>query len=269
MPPQKVTKLEVEAFDPDNVAKQQELEDMFRDAGLDSPADLVAKAATGVGGVCEAPGASVQRRLLQPSRRIQREIRARSQTRGYAGWLNSKLQARDGWDIACDDTVGGLLGLVGLDDTMEAFCAGKSRKSDPNCVHPLAAIPEYHRAPQIGYIWLTLCLLVYDARDAFKCLIGGCKKTTIITKTTTYDFNYGWKIDFPSIQSWLTKTGENKILTCVNCGFSISNIAFSGKIVVSLTEGVITIKSADFTPGISGAANMIVRLQSDGAYSGS
>jgi hypothetical protein len=113
-----------------------------------------------------------------------------------------------------------------------------------------------------------VCVSVYDNRDAFKCLFGGCKTTTIITKTTTYDFNYAWKIDFPSIQGWLTKTGSNKVMSCVNCGFSVSNIAFSGKIVVSITEGVITIKSADVTPGISGTANMIVRLQSDGAYSG-
>jgi len=114
---------------------------------------------------------------------------------------------------------------------------------------------------------VSFSTLVYDSRDAFKCLFGGCKTTTIVTTTSTYDFEYAWKIDFPSIQGWLTMTGPNKVLTCVNCGFSVSNIAFSGKIVVAITEGVITIKSANVTPGISGTANMIVRLQSDGAYS--
>ncbi|KAK4149472.1 hypothetical protein C8A00DRAFT_37923 [Chaetomidium leptoderma] len=175
------------------------------------------------------PGATVQRRLLQLSRRIQREIRARSQARNYAGWVRSKLKARDGdgWDVACDDFVTGLLGIIGLDKAMEAVCAGKS---------------------------------LYDNRDAFKCLFGGSKTTTIITETTMYDFNYAWKIDFPSIQGWLTKTGSNKVMSCVNCGFSVSNIAFLGKIVVSITEGVITIKSADVSPGMSGTANMIVRL---------
>jgi hypothetical protein len=113
-----------------------------------------------------------------------------------------------------------------------------------------------------------MCAPVYDNRDAFKCIFGGCKTSTTTTKTTTYDFDYAWKIDFPSIQGWLTQTGPNKLISCVNCGFSVSNIAFSGKIVVSITEGVMTIKSADVTPGISGTANMIVRLQSDGAYSG-
>jgi hypothetical protein len=144
VPPQKVTELEVAAYNPDEVGKQQELEDMFQEAGLDSPADLVAKASAGVGGVCEAPGATVQRRLLQPSRRIQREIRARSQARNYAGWVHSKLKARDGdgWDVACDDFVTGLLGIIGLDEAMEAVCAGKSRKSNPSCFsHPFFAIP--------------------------------------------------------------------------------------------------------------------------------
>lgn len=130
VPPQKVTQLEVAPYDPDNLGKQQELEDMFQEAGLDSPADLVAKASAGLQGMCEAPAATVQRRLLQPSRRIQREIRARSQARNYASWVHSRLKARgdDGWDVACDDLVTGLLGIVGLDKPMEAVCAGKSRK---------------------------------------------------------------------------------------------------------------------------------------------
>ena len=136
VPPQKVTELEVAAYDPNDVGKQQELEDMFQESGLDSPVDLLAKASAGVGGVCQAPGATVQRRLLQPSRRIQREIRARSQARDYAGWLYSKLKARgsDGWDVACSDFVTGLLSLVGLDEAMEkGVCAGKERKSNPSC----------------------------------------------------------------------------------------------------------------------------------------
>ncbi len=130
VPAQKVTTLEVAPFDPDNVGKQQELDDMFADSGLDSPADLVAKASSGVAGVCEAPAAAVHRRLLQPSRRVQREIRARSQERNYARWVHSRLQARDsdGWDIACSDMVGGLLGLIHLDEAMETVCNSKDRK---------------------------------------------------------------------------------------------------------------------------------------------
>jgi hypothetical protein len=130
VPAQKVTELEVAPFDRDDVGKQQELEDMFADSGVDSPADLVAKASSGVAGICQSPAAAVQRRLLQPSRRVQREIRARSQKRNYAGWVHSKLQARDsdGWDIACSDMVGGLLGLVGLDGAMETACNSKDRK---------------------------------------------------------------------------------------------------------------------------------------------
>ena len=268
VPPQKVTELEVAPYDPDNVGKQQELEDMFQNAGLDSPADLVAKASTGLQGVCEAPAATVQRRLLQPSRRIQREIRARSQVRSYADSVYSRLKARDdGWDVACDDLVTGLLGIVRLGDAMEAVCAGKSRKSNPPLSF-LFFLEFFSLLPQRRLL-TSVCVSVYDNRDAFKCLFGGCQTTTyIVTKTTTYDFNYAWKIDFPNIQSWLTKTGNNKLISCVNCGFAVSNIAFSGKIVVSVTEGVLTIKSADVTPGISGTANMVVRLQSDGAYSG-
>lgn len=113
-----------------------------------------------------------------------------------------------------------------------------------------------------------MCVSVYDNRDAIKCLFGGCKTSTVITKTTTYDFDYAWSIRFPTMDGWLTYANSNKVLSCVNCGFSVTNIAFSGKIVVSITQGTMTIKSADVTPGISGTANMIVRLQSDGAYSG-
>ncbi|KAI8253149.1 hypothetical protein K4K58_007405 [Colletotrichum sp. SAR11_239] len=155
-----------------------------------------------------------------------------------ADWLNKRLEARavDGWDIACDDTVGELVGLIPGGDLLGLVCAGKS---------------------------------IYDARDAIKCLFGGCQTVTyIVTKTMTYDFNYSWLITYPTISQAVTYGGGNKVLSCVNCGFSISSISFIGKIIVVITNGVVQIQQADVTPGISGVANAVVRLQSDGPWNG-
>ena len=78
-----------------------------------------------------------------------------------------------------------------------------------------------------------------------------------------------WQLNFPSVASWLTKQGDNKVLSCVDCGFSISSITFSGKIVVDVKEGVLSIQSAELTPGITAVASMVMRLQSDADWSGS
>ncbi|KAJ3955188.1 hypothetical protein N0V92_008295 [Colletotrichum tropicale] len=231
-------------YNPDDLAGQQAAEDGFTEAGLSKPADLASKATEGLNqiaaNVCppNSNGTIVRRMLLGLDQRDDPQDTPALRAHRLADWLNKRLEARavDGWDIACDDTVGELVGLIPGGDLLGLVCAGKS---------------------------------IYDARDAIKCLFGGCQTVTyIVTKTMTYDFNYSWLITYPTISQAVTYGGGNKVLSCVNCGFSISSISFIGKIIVVITNGVVQIQQADVTPGISGVANAVVRLQSDGPWNG-
>ncbi|KAE9577165.1 hypothetical protein CGMCC3_g6859 [Colletotrichum fructicola] len=231
-------------YNPDDLAGQQAAEDGFTEAGLSKPADLASKATEGLNqiaaNVCppNSNATIVRRMLLGLDQRDDPQDTPALRAHRLADWLNKRLEARavDGWDIACDDTVGELVGLIPGGDLLGLVCAGKS---------------------------------IYDARDAIKCLFGGCQTVTyIVTKTMTYDFNYSWLITYPTISQAVTYGGGNKVLSCVNCGFSISSISFIGKIIVVITNGVVQIQQADVTPGISCVANAVVRLQSDGPWNG-
>ena len=244
IPSQNTTQLQAASYNPDDSSRQQELEDVFQSFGLSSPSALASKASAGLNGICEAPTAVVKRSLSQslPRRRQENGTRARvRRARRYAQVLGRMLTARDdkAWSTSCDDIVTGILGtftnLGG--QTLQTICNGKN---------------------------------LYDNRDAFKCLFGGCQTPLYaVTEETTYDFTYEWQLNFPTVASWLTKQGDNKVLSCVNYGFSISSITFSGKIIVHVKEGTLSIQSADLTPGITGMASMVVRLQSDADWSGS
>ncbi|KAF4927604.1 hypothetical protein CGCVW01_v002403 [Colletotrichum viniferum] len=244
VPALKGSDLPAAPYNPDDLAGQQAAEDGFTEAGLSKPADLASKATEGLNqiaaNVCPPNSNStiVRRMLLGLDQRDDPQDTPALRAHRLADWLNKRLEARavDGWDIACDDTVGELVGLIPGGDLLGLVCAGKS---------------------------------IYDARDAIKCLFGGCQTVTyIVTKTMTYDFNYSWLITYPTISQAVTYGGGNKVLSCVNCGFSISSISFIGKIIVVITNGVVQIQQADVTPGISGVANAVVRLQSDGPWNG-
>ncbi|KAF4853496.1 hypothetical protein CGCSCA4_v002490 [Colletotrichum siamense] len=244
VPALKGSDLPAAPYNPDDLAGQQAAEDGFTEAGLSKPADLASKATEGLNqiaaNVCppNSNATIVRRMLLGLDQRDDPQDTPALRAHRLADWLNKRLEARavDGWDIACDDTVGELVGLIPGGDLLGLVCAGKS---------------------------------IYDARDAIKCLFGGCQTVTyIVTKTMTYDFNYSWLITYPTISQAVTYGGGNKVLSCVNCGFSISSISFIGKIIVVITNGVVQIQQADVTPGISGVANAVVRLQSDGPWNG-
>ncbi|KAK1764282.1 kelch domain-containing protein [Phialemonium atrogriseum] len=246
VPSQNTTQIQVAPYDPDDLSKQEQLENVFQTLGLSPPSALASEASSGLNGVCDAPTTVAKRSLGgHPLTRTPRESGARARVRrarNYAREMARMLKARDdnkGWSTSCDDMVTGILGtftdLGGK--TLQAVCGGKS---------------------------------LADNRDAFKCLFGGCQTPQyVVTQETTYDFTYEWQLNFPSVASWLTKVGDNRVLSCVNCGFSISSITFGGKIIVNVKEGDLSIQSAEVTPGISGVANMVVRLQSDADWSGS
>ncbi|KAH0433894.1 kelch domain-containing protein [Colletotrichum camelliae] len=242
VPAQKGQEIPAATYNPDDLAGQQAVEDAFKEAGLDKPSDLLSKATDGLkkvaANVCPSDSATVKRKLLEPSIQARRERIAKARALRLGNFISNRLEARetDGWDIACDDTVTELVGHLPGGGALELVCAGKS---------------------------------LYDNRDAIKCLFGGCKTTTYITtKTTTYDFNYSWTMNFPTISQVLKYGPGSKALSCVNCGFSVTSISFTGKIIVVVTNGNLEIKQADVTPGIAGTAYMIARLQSDGPWEG-
>jgi hypothetical protein len=242
----------VSPFDPTNTTAQAALEDQLRRMGLDPPASLADEGLRGARGVCYAPtkttSSAANAGTSSPAKRSTKARRRSSQGYSLGSVLSltrNLLAKRFGWsdftDIACDDMVGDLIGAFsgGAGDGVQAACAAND---------------------------------LYQNRDAIKCLFSNCyTTTTIITyytppPATKYTFDYSWKVNFPPIQQAVSSQGPNKVLSCVNCGFSISNIQFSGQIVINMTAGVI--KEAQITAGISGAASMIAGLQSDGPWNG-
>ncbi|KAK4103933.1 hypothetical protein N658DRAFT_521765 [Parathielavia hyrcaniae] len=230
-------------YDPDNMAEQEALEEKFREWGVDDPSTLGAQGDVGAKGVCSAPtkttNAATARRLLpKPRRRGSFFGDAFSSVRG-------SIAKRFGWDdikaIGCDDLVGDIVGEVneGAGAALGLACAAND---------------------------------IYENREGYKCLFTGCyTTTTIITyytppPATKYNFDYSWRVTYPALKQAVRSMGPNKVLSCDNCGFSISNIQFSGQIVINMTAGAI--KEATITAGISGAASMVAGLKSDGAWNG-
>ncbi len=165
IPSQNTTQLQAAPYNPDDSSRQQELEDVFQSFGMSPPDALASKASSALNGVCEAPTAVVKRSLSQPLTRRRRENGARARVRrarNYAQATGRMLKARDdkAWSTSCGDMVTGILGtftdLGGK--TLQTVCNGKN---------------------------------LYDNRDAFKCLFGGCQTPIyVVTEETTYDFTY-------------------------------------------------------------------------------
>jgi len=229
-------------YDPDNSAEQEALEDKFREWGVEAPAALAAQGASGAKGVCSAP----TKTTTAPVRRSVTRTRRSSSFLGNAvSAVRSRLGKRFGWDdikeIGCSDLVGDLVGAAseGAGAGLGLACAAND---------------------------------LYENREGLKCFFTGCyTTTTIITyytppPATKYNFDYSWRLTYPALKQTVRSMGPGKVLSCDNCGFSISNIQFSGQIVINMTAGVI--KEATMTAGISGDASMVAGLKSDGPWSG-
>jgi hypothetical protein len=240
---EKGVELTPNAYDPDNTAEQEALEDKFREWGMDDPSSLGSQGANGAKGVCSAPTKTTS--TVTARRSAPKSRRAGSFFGDAISSVRSGLAKRFGWDdikeIGCDDLVGDIVGEVneGAGAALGLACAAND---------------------------------IYENRDGFKCLFSNCyTTTTIITyytppPATKYNFDYSWKITYPALKQAVRYGGANKVLSCDNCGFSVSNIQFSGQIVINMTAGVI--KEATITAGISGAASMVAGLKSDGAWNG-
>lgn len=238
-------------YDLDDTSDQAALEDMFNQWGVEAPTKLSAEAASGAsaaaGGVeCVTPTKTTPgsaRRAPPKTRRSSGSLLAR-----IVSTVSPKLAKRLSWndikEVGCSDFVTGLVGEAN---------AGVGAALEGGCVAAEAA--------QNG--------------ENFGCvMMGGCFYTsTIITYYTpppanVYDFDYSWKLKLPSLTQRSVKGGgPGKVLSCENCGFSISMIQFSGKIIINMTAGVI--KEATMTAGISGMANLVAGLQADAPWAGS
>ena len=234
-------------YDPDNTDDQAALEDKFREWGLDDPSSLGAQGASGAKGVCGPPTKTTTTTSVPARRSIPKARRSSigSFFTNAVSSLSPKLAKRLSWDdvtgVACDDLVGDIVGEAseGAGAALGLACAGND---------------------------------LYQNRDGLSCFLTGCyTTTTIITyytppPATQYNFDYSWKLTYPALKQAVRYQGA-KTLSCDNCGFAISNIQFSGQIVINMTAGVI--KEATITAGISGDASMVAGLNTDGAWSGS
>ena len=229
-------------YDPDNTADQAALEDKFREWGMEDPAALGAQGSSGSKGVCTAPTKTTN----TVARRSSPKVRRSGSFFGNAiGSVSPKLAKRFGLndikEIGCSDVVGDIAGAIneGVGAGLGLACAAND---------------------------------LYENRDALKCFFTGCYTTkTVITyytppPATKYNFDYSWRVTYPALQRTVRSYGPGKTLSCDNCGFSISNIQFSGQIIINMTAGII--KEATITAGISGDASMVAGLKSDGPWNG-
>ncbi|CAM1511816.1 Fc.00g093290.m01.CDS01 [Cosmosporella sp. VM-42] len=230
-------------YNPDDTARQQELEDELERLGLPSPDTLKAEADEKVDnaeqGIC--PNDSKKRDLSSltssPLPRTKRQSRFIAAANRFDTFLAERdLTKRDAWDYICHDAVEA---VMGVSETAEAghkaLCAGKN---------------------------------LYDSWDGIKCVFGGCGPT-VLYETLTYTWNYEWILTFPSISTWLIKAGDANQLNCVDCSFKMSSIKFHGQIVVIKAQGQIAIKEATLIPEITGVANLVVELKTNQAWTSS
>ncbi|KPM44183.1 hypothetical protein AK830_g2321 [Neonectria ditissima] len=227
--------LTVSAYNPEDTARQAELEDALQALGLKPVDDLFAAADAKVTEASSTTCPNVKRGV-PPLKKTVTRSRVTSRFMDAAGRFENLLNKRgdDGfWDYACGDVVEALAGLSEATEAgQQLLCAGKS---------------------------------LYDSRDALKCIFGGCGNVVSYTELT-YTWNYEWIVKFPSISQWLQMLNDNNVLSCVDCSFKISSLKFSGKIVVWSTQGTIQIKEATLIPEVTGSANMIVDLKTDRAW---
>ncbi len=230
-------------YDPDNTADQAALEDKFREWGMEDPAALGAQGSSGANGVCTAPTKTTNPVV---AKRSSPKLRRSGSFFGNAVSSVTRVAKRGfGWDdvkeIGCSDVVGDFVGEIneGVGAGLGLACAAND---------------------------------LYENRDALKCFFTGCYTTkTVITyytppPATKYNFDYSWRVTYPALKQTVRSYGPGKTLSCDNCGFSISNIQFSGQIIINMTAGVI--KEATITAGISGDASMVAGLKSDGPWNG-
>ncbi|KAM0229736.1 hypothetical protein ACHAPO_009810 [Fusarium lateritium] len=229
-------------FDPNDTSGQEALASQLVDMGLD-PVDDFVKSAEGKipdvdpdsdEGVCPNP---------RTKRGLTRGLRSRRDTFGgrrlngrfaqAAGKLEKYLAKRDGWDYGCNEALGEFLGVFGdVGTAHELVCSGKD---------------------------------MWDSRDAFVCLFGGCGPT-VKYEEWTYTWNYEWVVDFPTISEWIAQPGDGSSVRCLDCSMKLTSLKFTGTIVVWLVDGKVEIKSADLTPEVVGKANMLIALEATRAW---
>ena len=183
----------------DSYPGQAGLENQLDNWGLDPPSSLAALASNGVQDLCYLP-------IVSPTDSVTSSTETEAPTTNR---LAKRFSFDDFTDYTCDDTINDLVGALNEDigDAVEATCG----------INDLV-----------------------QNQDALKCLFENCYTTkTIITyytppPATKYNFDYSWSVDFPPIQR-IVAYG----IGCVNCGFSISNIEFSGEIIINMTAGTI------------------------------
>lgn len=240
--PELDVEISVDPFDPDNAALQAALEDEFQDYGMTPPDGLFNQAKDALKqDTCTIHPRSfpTKRHFIPASANL---FQRRTSIRSMDDFYNKMLAKRaDAWEVGCSDEVGALAGMFGLGDVQEGVCAGKD---------------------------------LYDSRDAIKCLFTNCQRyytTTIITyyyppPSTKYNFEYSWKVKFPTLADrYLTATPAGSV-KCVNCGLSVSNVGFTGEIIVNMTSG--EIQKAVVTTGVSQVADLVMNLKSSGPYQG-
>lgn len=240
-PPQGETELIPSAYDPEDATRQQELADELEAMGMPPLDDLFTSANEKVDAAESGTCPNLDKRnsnftpLVPKTRAPKRRHEARFLTGAHR--LEQRLSKRDFWDVACNDATEAVLGVSDtLGTARQALCLGKS---------------------------------IYDARDAFKCIFGGCGPT-ILYEDFTYTWHYEWKVLFPSIASALVWTTDgSRKLSCVDCSFNLSSLKFTGTIIVRQASGRIEIREATLIPEVTGAANMIVELKSGSAWTSS
>ncbi|KAH6949080.1 hypothetical protein DER45DRAFT_624307 [Fusarium avenaceum] len=230
-------------FDPNDTAGQKALAGQLLDMGLD-PVDDFVKSAEGKipsndpeedDGVCPNPNTS-QKRSLPPVLRRRDTLSSRrlnSRFAQAARRLDNYLAKRDGWDYACNEMLGEFMGVLGdVGTAHELVCSGKD---------------------------------MWDTRDAFVCMFGGCGPT-VKYEEWTYTWNYEWVVDFPTISEWLVQPGDGSSLRCLDCSMKLTSLKFTGTIVVWLIDGKVEIKSANLSPEVVGKANMVMALEAVRAW---
>jgi len=242
IPPELDVEISVDEFNPDDAALQAALEDEFEDYGMTPPGDMFNQAKDALKeDTCTIHSRSfpTKRNFIPAGINL---FERRNSMKDIGDYYNRLIAKRaDAWEIGCSDEVGAVAGIFGLGDVQEGVCAGKD---------------------------------LYDSRDAIRCLFTNCQTyytTTIITyyyppPATKYNFEYSWKVKFPTYADRYLTYNPSGSVKCVNCGLSVSNIGFTGEIIVNMTSG--EIQKAVVTTGVSQVADLVMNLKSSGPYEG-
>ena len=140
--------------------------------------------------------------------------------------LRKRISWDDVWDVGCNDFTEALLDDTTAGDVVGLACAGKD---------------------------------IYDNKDAIACMFTGCWNSKPADPTYKYNFDYSWLASFyfpanGKVVSWT----DGSALTCVDCSYTISELAITGEITAVLATG--EIKGASITVKESSKANMYFDL---------